>query len=132
MSDHTFQNELLKKEFLEVARKHFELKTLLDQSIKSIKKVDKMVENDLEEHFQTWIPLTNNMYLFIVKKNNRVKYKEGIHFPMINKLFRIIRENESLVNQAKMRRQQYFNDMRKTKADKMDELSEDFEDIDDK
>jgi hypothetical protein len=61
MSDHTFQNELLKKEFLEVARKHFELKTLLDQSIKSIKKVDKMVENDLEEHFQTWIPLTNNM-----------------------------------------------------------------------
>jgi hypothetical protein len=51
---------------------------------------------------------------------------------MINKLFRIIRENESLVIQAKMRRQQYFNDMRKTKADKMDELSEDFEDTDDK
>lgn len=81
-----------------------------------------MVENDLEEHFQTWIPLTNNI----------VKYKEGIHFPLINKLFRIIRENESLVNRMKMRRQQYFNDMRKTKTDKMDELSEDFEDIDDK
>ena len=31
-----------------------------------------------------------------------------------------------------MRRQQYFNDMRKTNADKMDEMSEDFEDIDEK
>merc|ERR1712150_78885 len=104
-----------------IAKDHMQLKNLLEESIKSIRKVDKIIENDLEEHFQTWIPLTNNI----------VKYKEGIHFPLINQLFKIIKENENLVNQMKLRKQQYITDARKHNNDKLDDLSEEFEDMDD-
>lgn len=50
-----------KKELLKEIREHGGLRTLLDQGIKNIQKVDKIIENDLEEHFQTWIPMSNNM-----------------------------------------------------------------------
>ena len=59
-----------------------------------------------------------------------MKYKEGIHFPLINQLFQIIKENEALVSEMKVRKQQYTNDMKKNNNDKMDDLSDEFEDMD--
>lgn len=50
-----------KQEFLQESREHAAFNNLIDESIKKIKKVDKLVENDLEEKFNTWIPLANNM-----------------------------------------------------------------------
>ena len=49
-----------KKIFLENFQHNLNVKNLLMDCVSSIKKVDKMIENDLEEHFQTWIPTTNN------------------------------------------------------------------------
>lgn len=55
------EGKMDKKKLLKEMRDNGNLKTLLDQSIKTIQKVDKIIENDLEEHFQTWIPMSNNM-----------------------------------------------------------------------
>lgn len=50
-----------KHEFQRESREHAAFYNLIDESIKKIRKVDKLVENDLEEKFNTWIPLANNM-----------------------------------------------------------------------
>ena len=50
-----------KDEFTEVILENKDFRSMLVDSINNIRKVDKMIENDLAEHFQTWIPLTNNM-----------------------------------------------------------------------
>lgn len=50
-----------KREFYELAICHARFRNLLQANIKWIKKVDKLIENDLEEHFQTWVPLSNNV-----------------------------------------------------------------------
>lgn len=57
------ENTFRRDDFVKVARGHLKFKNTLEESIKNIRKVDKMIENDLEEHFQTWIPMSNNMYL---------------------------------------------------------------------
>lgn len=50
-----------KYEFLKAAENSYSFINLVEESIKNVRKVDKMIEHDLEEHFQTWIPMTNNM-----------------------------------------------------------------------
>lgn len=50
-----------KSEFLRASGRHSKFRNLVEESIKNIEKVDKIIENDLEEHFQTWIPMANNM-----------------------------------------------------------------------
>lgn len=46
-----------------------------------------MIENDLEEPFHCWIPVSANF----------VNFKEGIHYPLVNKIFSIIKENEEVI-----------------------------------
>lgn len=38
-----------------------DLKMILEESIRAVKKVDRIIENDLEEPYQTWIPISGNM-----------------------------------------------------------------------
>lgn len=120
MSNAQSNNEILKKEFYDCAKKHFQLKLLMIENMKIISRVDKTVENDLDEHFQSWTPLANNI----------VKYKEGIHFPLVNKLLKIFKDNEELVYQSKKRKQQYVDDPEKDNED--GEFSEDYDETDQK
>ncbi len=46
-----------------------------------------MIENDLEEPFHTWVPVSANF----------VNYKEGIHFPRVNKIMKAIEEFENVI-----------------------------------
>lgn len=50
-----------KNHFLQASVDHIQFRNLLDESIKNIRKVDKLVENDLDEHFNSWIPMANDM-----------------------------------------------------------------------
>lgn len=37
------------------------LRSILEESMRAVKKVDKIIENDLEEPFQAWIPMSGNL-----------------------------------------------------------------------
>ena len=50
-----------KNHFLLASRVHIQFRNLFDESINNIIKVDKLVENDLEENFNSWIPMANDM-----------------------------------------------------------------------
>jgi Ca2+-binding EF-hand superfamily protein len=63
-----------------------ELRRILEESIRAVKKVDRIIENDLEEPYQTWIPISGTM----------VNFKEGIHFPTTKGLLTLVAENEKL------------------------------------
>lgn len=86
-----------KKAFVSEYFRHAGLFTSVKENLKAIKSVDKRIENDLEEHFQVWIPISSNI----------VKYKEGIHFPIVSELLKIVRENEDLKNTARVKKQRF-------------------------
>ena len=86
-----------KKAFVEEYFRHAGLFTSVKENLKAIKSVDKRIENDLEEHFQIWIPISSNI----------VKYKEGIHFPIVSELLKIVRENEDLKSVARAKKQRF-------------------------
>jgi predicted RNA-binding protein associated with RNAse of E/G family len=48
-------------ELYEAATKNQMLRNLLEDSINNVQKVDKIIENDLEEPFHTWIPVSANL-----------------------------------------------------------------------
>jgi hypothetical protein len=68
-----------------VESKH--LRAVLEESMKAVKKVDKIIENDLEEPFQSWVPISGNL----------VNFKEGIHFPTTKSLVDMVKENENVI-----------------------------------
>lgn len=53
---------------------HIPLINFIQESMAAIKRVDKMIENDLEEHFQVWVPMSSNMYplFYLVSSTRRV------------------------------------------------------------
>lgn len=57
-----------REELYEAASKNNVLRNLLEESVKNVKKVDKLIENDLEEPFHCWIPVSANLYFFIFIK----------------------------------------------------------------
>ena len=91
--------------------------TTLQEISSSIRRVDKMIENDLEEHFQVWVPLSSNV----------VKYKEGIHFPIISELIKIVKENEDLKQEGRVRRQKDVEEARRNHGEEVSEVYEDGE-----
>ena len=38
-----------------------EIRMILEESMRAVKKVDRIIENDLEEPYQTWIPISGTM-----------------------------------------------------------------------
>lgn len=52
-----------REELYEAASKNNVLRNLLEESVKNVKKVDKLIENDLEEPFHCWIPVSANLLL---------------------------------------------------------------------
>jgi len=60
----------------------------------------------------------------------RVKYQEGIHFPMINQLLSIVRENEKISKNLRTGKLMYINEVKKQNADKYEELSQNLEEFD--
>lgn len=51
-----------------------------------------MIENDLEEPFYTWVPVSANF----------VNYKEGIHFPRVNRIMKALEEFENVLDKCIM------------------------------
>lgn len=43
----------------------------------------------------------------------RVKYKEGIHFPMINQLLKVVKKNEAIAEKMRQRKKKYLEELRK-------------------
>lgn len=52
---------LSQKELFAAAIENKSLKAILEESMRAVKKVDKIIENDLEEPFQSWVPLSGNL-----------------------------------------------------------------------
>ena len=50
-----------REELYEAASKNNVLRNLLEESVKNVKKVDKLIENDLEEPVHCWIPVSANL-----------------------------------------------------------------------
>lgn len=42
-----------------------------------------------------------------------VKYKEGIHFPIIKELLKIVKENEDMKHASKVKKKQFMEDSRR-------------------
>jgi hypothetical protein len=105
--------------FLIASRDHMGFRNLLDESIKNIKKVDKLVENDLEENFNSWIPLANDI----------VKYKEGIHFPEVNQMLTLVKYNEGLTKKIRDRKKNMIEEVKDFNAKIYDDLNDDFDDF---
>lgn len=75
-----------KSELYAAALESKHLRSVLEESMKAVKKVDKIIENDLEEPFQSWVPITGNL----------INFKEGIHFPTSKCLVDMVKENEAV------------------------------------
>lgn len=60
----TIRGKFRKDHFLQGYKEHIQMYNLIGESIKNIRKVDKLIENDIEQNFKTWIPMTNAMYPF--------------------------------------------------------------------
>ena len=57
---------LSREELYQAASKNNVLRNLLEESVKNVKKVDKLIENDLEEPFHCWIPVSANLLQFFI------------------------------------------------------------------
>lgn len=60
-SNRNVDGTLSREEIYEAASKNNVLRNLLEESVKNVKKVDKLIENDLEEPFHCWIPVSANL-----------------------------------------------------------------------
>ncbi|EGR29033.1 hypothetical protein IMG5_165020 [Ichthyophthirius multifiliis] len=65
---------LSKEELLQAATNNIYLLQLLDDSIQNVKKVDQLIENDLEEPFHRCVPISANLYFFFIYILFFVKY----------------------------------------------------------
>ena len=59
----------------------------MEESIRNVKMIDEIIENDLEEPFHCWVPVSANF----------VNYKEGIHFAMMNNVVKALDELENVI-----------------------------------
>jgi hypothetical protein len=75
----------LNKEEIEIACKNqISLKALINHSVTQVKDVDQIITDDLEEQFHTFIPISASL----------VTYKEGIHFPLMQSLLNLTKQNK--------------------------------------
>ena len=79
--------ELNREEVLDAARDNAHLRQLLEESIRNVKMIDEIIENDLEEPFHCWVPVSANF----------VNYKEGIHFAMMDNVVSALEEFENVL-----------------------------------
>ena len=50
-----------KSEFIDKFYSNINYINIIQENVNAIKRVDKRIENDLEEHFQVWIPMSSNV-----------------------------------------------------------------------
>ena len=55
------QAQIDNETFAEGCLQHMILMATIQENVRQIQIVDKMIENDLEEHFQVWVPMSSNM-----------------------------------------------------------------------
>ena len=103
------------KDFEAASLNHVMLMASLQECATAIRRVDKMIENDLEEHFQAWVPMSSSV----------VKYKEGIHFPIVSEILRTVKDNEELKYNLRVKKQKFIEEARRTNAE---DFSEEYDD----
>lgn len=54
-----------------------------------------------------------------------MKYKEGIHFPEVNQLLKLVRENEDMKYQLKLKKQKFAEE---AKRNNIEEYSDEYDD----
>ena len=86
-ADRNGDGELNREEVLDAARDNAHLRQLLEESIRNVKMIDEIIENDLEEPFHCWVPVSANF----------VNYKEGIHFAMMDNVVSALEEFENVL-----------------------------------
>lgn len=59
----------------------------------------------------------------------RVKYKEGIHFPEVNKMLQLVKFNEQKAFQIRERKNKMIEEVKDHNAGIYDDLSDDFDDF---
>ena len=61
LADKNGDGVLDKEELYDIASKNTVLRSLIEESVKNVKKIDKIIQNDLEEPFKTWVPISANL-----------------------------------------------------------------------
>ena len=73
--------------------------------------------------------MSNNMYKKIKFLIFSVKYQEGIHFPMVNQILKIVKENEAITRNLRHDKRMLMSDIKREntlKYDDFDEQNDDF------
>jgi len=59
----------------------------LEETIANVRRIDNIIDNDLEEPFHQFVPVSANF----------VNYKEGIHFPTVDNILHALEEIEKVI-----------------------------------
>ncbi|KAM3135325.1 hypothetical protein pb186bvf_012623 [Paramecium bursaria] len=89
-----------KNEVLEAAKNNITLRQLLESSVRDVKQIDQLIDNDLHEQFNEWVPASANF----------VNYKEGVHFPWCNKILRALKEVEDIYEYNRVKKLQFVKE----------------------
>jgi len=88
--DSNRNGQITKNEFIRAAIANRELRKVLDESMRVIKKIDKYITSNFEEAFQSWLP-----------GGFAVHAKEGMHFPKTKQLVEMLKETEDAWKRAR-------------------------------
>jgi len=91
-----------KKELFSVTLRNSELRNLLEECMRTVRTVDRIIDNDLEEPFHSIMPSAGNM-----------QQQEGCHFPLNRKVLDMIKTNEHLRFEAKIKKQEIMEEAKK-------------------
>jgi hypothetical protein len=84
--DQDGDGELNKEELVKAARNNITLRQILEETFQNVRRIDDIIENDLEEPFHQFVPISANF----------VNYKEGIHYPTVSKIFDTLQSIEKI------------------------------------
>eukprot|EP01016_Furgasonia_blochmanni_P024770 TRINITY_DN2672_c0_g1_i1.p1 TRINITY_DN2672_c0_g1~~TRINITY_DN2672_c0_g1_i1.p1 ORF type:complete len:236 (+),score=37.87 TRINITY_DN2672_c0_g1_i1:908-1615(+) len=107
MYDENGDGNLDKDELMKACSQNTQLKILMEQSLRNYRTIDKIIDNDLSSPNQNFVPISSNM----------IHFKEGIHFPLVDKLVHVFKENEETHENAQKLFSKLSLDRRKLKLD---------------
>lgn len=86
--DRNGDGELDKDEFMAASQQNYHLRQLLEETIANVRRIDQIIENDLEEPFN---PVSANF----------VNFKEGIHYPTVDHILHALQQIDRIEERTK-------------------------------
>ena len=77
---------------MDAAKNNIVLRQIMEETFSNVKRIDEIIDNDLEEPFHQFVPVSANF----------VNYKEGIHYPTVSKIFDTLENMEKIDARTKI------------------------------